>query len=71
MRYLSVVNLADTRSQGYVTLPHPELEGRTWTLNDRVGPERYERDGADLVDRGLYVDLPPWGHNVFDVSHEN
>jgi len=68
LRYVVVVNLADTRSQAYVGLPHPSLSGRSVTITDRVGPERYERDGTDLVRNGLFVDVPPWAHTVFEVS---
>ena len=32
------------------------------------GPARYDRDGNDLVARGLYLDLPPWGYHVFEVT---
>jgi hypothetical protein len=67
LRYLVVVNLADTASQAYVAVA-PSVAGRTVTLTDRVGPERYERDGDDLVQHGLYVDVPAWGHNVFAVG---
>ena len=38
-------------------------------LEDLVGPERYERDGASVAAAGLYVDLPAWGLNVFAVRH--
>jgi len=65
---VAVVNLSTTRSQGYVRLPFAPLAGRTWSLEDQLGPERYERDGSDLVERGLYVDLGPWGHNLFRVT---
>jgi hypothetical protein len=68
LRHLVVVNLAATPSQGYIRIPHCELAGHSWTLDDRLGPERYERDGDDLLDRGLYIDLPPWGHNLFAVA---
>jgi hypothetical protein len=68
LRYLVAVNLAATRSQGYIRIPRLDLAGRTWTLDDRLGPERYERDGSELLDRGLYIDLAPWGHNVFGVE---
>ena len=68
LRYLVVVNLSATPSQGYLRLPHPDLAGRTWTLDDQLGPEHYERDGADLLDRGLYIDLAPWGHNFFRMQ---
>jgi hypothetical protein len=32
-----------------------------------MGPASYERDGTDLVSRGLYLDMPPWGFHVFEV----
>jgi hypothetical protein len=28
----------------------------------------YQRDGNELADRGLYLDLPAWGYHVFDVT---
>ena len=33
-----------------------------------MGSARYDRDGNDLVSRGLYLDLPPWGYHVFEVT---
>ena len=33
-----------------------------------MGPASYDRDGSDLVSRGLYLDLPPWGYHVFEVT---
>ncbi len=35
---------------------------------DLMGAASYDRDGSDLGSRGLYLDLPPWGYHVFDVS---
>jgi hypothetical protein len=29
---------------------------------------RYERAGDDLAGRGLYLDVPPWAHHVFEVA---
>ena len=28
---------------------------------------RYDRDGDDLISRGLYLDLQPWGYHVFEM----
>ena len=42
--------------------------GRGVRLKDRIGVDRYDRDGDDLTSRGLYLDLPPWGCHVFDVT---
>jgi hypothetical protein len=36
-------------------------------LRDLLGPAQYEREGADLAERGLYLDLPEWGYHVFEV----
>ena len=65
--YLAVVNLADTRSQGYLPLTHHELAGWTVTITDRLGPQIYDRDGDDLLARGLHVDVAPWAFHVFAV----
>jgi hypothetical protein len=32
------------------------------------GPAVYERCGDDRLGRGLYLDLPPWGHRLFEVQ---
>jgi hypothetical protein len=68
LRYIAAVNLADTWSQGYLRLDHVELGGRAVTITDRLGTARYERQGDDLVARGLYVDAAPWAHQVFAVD---
>ena len=68
LRYIVTVNLADHRSQGYVALAAATLAGQTVRLTDRLGHERYDRDGDELGRRGLYVDLEPWAHNAFEVS---
>jgi len=66
LRFVVVANLADHWSQGYVPLPTGATEGSV-TLVDRVGPARYTRDAAELAGRGLYLDLGPWSHHVFEV----
>jgi hypothetical protein len=68
LRYLVVVNLAETRSQGYVELPFPAIGARAITITDRVGSERYDREAGDLLAHGLYVDVDPWAHEVFAVT---
>lgn len=61
------VNYAAAQGQCYVSLPFESLPGRTWLLRDALGAARYERDGADLANRGLYLDQAPWGYHVFEV----
>lgn len=67
-RWLVAVNYGPTRGQCYVSLPYGDLGGRTWRLQDRLGPATYERDGDDLADRGLYLDMPEWGYHLFELT---
>jgi hypothetical protein len=67
-RLLVTVNYAPHRSQCYVMLPWSDLAGRRWRLRDRLGEAAYDRDGADLAARGLYLDLPAWGYHAFAVQ---
>ena len=68
-RLCVVVNYAPQQGQCFVQLPWPELAGRGWRWCDLLGDAVYERPGDDLQARGLYVDLPPWGHHVFEVQN--
>jgi hypothetical protein len=68
LRRLVVVNYAGHQSQCYVVLPWDDLASRTWRLYDRLGGVVYDRDGADLSTRGLYLDMPAWGYHAFDVQ---
>ena len=65
---LVAVNYAPNQGQCYVRLPFAELSGRTVQLKDLTGPASYDRDGGDLASRGLYLDLPPWGYHVFEMT---
>lgn len=67
-RRLVTVNYAGHQSQCYVMLPWGDLAGRTWRLHDQLGGAVYDRDGADLATRGLYLDMPPWGYHAFEVQ---
>ncbi len=60
-RYLVVVNFSGRSSQARVRLPWDELAGRPWRLADVFTERVYERDGDEMSDPGLYVDLPAWG----------
>jgi glycosidase len=67
-RLLIAVNYAGSQGQCYVRLPFSELGGRTARLKDLMSPASYDRDGTDLLARGLYLDVPAWGYHVFDVA---
>lgn len=61
---LVVVNFSDEPAQGMVRLPWHLLEARRCRLDDVCSGERFERDGDELLARGLFVDLPAWGAHV-------
>ncbi|HSR12478.1 MAG TPA: alpha-amylase family glycosyl hydrolase, partial [Thermodesulfobacteriota bacterium] len=60
-RYLVIVNLSGTKSQGKVRVPREDLKGRTCALRDLFSGAVYDRRGDEIFDSGLYVDLEPWG----------
>ena len=67
-RWIAVANLAATRGQCWLPLPLSGVAGRRWVLADRLGDARYDRDGDELASRGLYLDLPPFGHHLFALT---
>ncbi|HVR75189.1 MAG TPA: alpha-amylase [Planctomycetota bacterium] len=64
---LSAVNFGPGRAQGYVDLSSLETRGRRLIFQDLFSVERHEREGDDIAQRGLYVDLPAWDYNIFEV----
>jgi glycosidase len=64
-KYLVVINFSHTRCQGRIHLPWADLKGRTSLLVDVMNGERYERDGDEMLDQGLYVDLEAWKFHFF------
>jgi hypothetical protein len=67
-RMLIAVNYGPVRGQCYVKLAWPDLRGKQFLLRDLMGPAQYTRDGNDLAERGLYLDMPEWGYHVFEVT---
>ena len=67
-RRLICVNYASNQSQCYVRLDHLRFASDPVQLRDLTGPACYEREGDELNQRGLYLDVPPWGYHVFEVT---
>jgi hypothetical protein len=67
-RLLITVNYGMTQGQCYVRLPLADLRSRRLLLRDLMSPARYERDGANLESRGLYLDMPEWGYHIFEMT---
>ncbi len=65
---LVAVNYSDHASQCYVRLPYPWLHSRDWRLEDWLSPAVYVRLGSDLVENGLYLDMPAWGAQAFSFE---
>jgi glycosidase len=66
-RFLIVVNYSPTQAQCYLRLPFSEMRGKTYRLQDRLSEAVYERDGDNLLEGGLYLDLWPWGYHLFEL----
>jgi glycosidase len=64
-RYLIVINYRQESSQARVQLPWDALRGKLWHLNDVLSGQIYERNGDEMRDAGLYVDLGPWQCHLF------
>ncbi len=67
-RLLVAVNYSPNQSQCFVRLPHDDLKQGTWRLKDQMSEADYDRDGTDLFERGLYLDLCAWHYHVFHVE---
>jgi hypothetical protein len=67
-RLLVAVNYAPHQSQCYVRLPFADLGGRQWRLDEVLGTATYEREGNDLLARGLYLDMSAWHSSVFSLT---
>lgn len=65
---LVVVNLAPHRAQCRAPLQAKGLPGGEWQLVDRIGSERWIREGDDLAHNGLYLDVGPRAAQLFSFS---
>jgi hypothetical protein len=66
-RYLIVINFSQEVAQARVHVPWDELRGKEWRLNDVLSGETYDRNGSEMRDAALYVDLGPWKCHLFQV----
>ena len=65
---LIVVNYAAHASQCFIDLPFPEIKDLAVEFEDLLSPDRYVRQGDELLARGLYLDLQPWSYHVFELE---
>jgi glycosidase len=67
-RLLVCVNYGPTQGQCVARLADDRLRGRAWRLRDLLGPAVYERQGTEMANEGLFLDMPAWGYHVFELS---
>jgi glycosidase len=67
-RMLIVVNYSSHPSQCYLKLPFPEIQNHSLRLKDLFSSVCYDREGDELLNRGLYLDLQPWSYHVFAME---
>ncbi len=66
--YLAVVNYSDFRSQCYTRPNVSDIRYNNLIFKDMLGPEEYFRPKDDIMSRGLYLDMPPYGFHLFKIT---
>jgi glycosidase len=69
-RYIIVTNFSDISSQAIVRVQWHELKDKMWRLYDVLSSESYDRNGSDMLDAGLYIDLEPWKFHFFHIQSQ-
>jgi hypothetical protein len=64
-RYLVVINFSYRAVQSRVRISWEDLRGITWRLTDAFSGEMYDRQGDEMSDPGLYLEMEPWNWNFF------
>ncbi len=67
-RRVIVVNLSAHPAQCFLPLGLSDLGEQTWHLCDLLNDAEYIREGDDLGQRGLYLDVPAHGYHLFNVE---
>ena len=65
---LVVVNFASHASQCYIRVPFSELSGDLIRFRDLMSTAVYDRSGNDVIEKGMYFDMPAWGFHIFEVT---
>ncbi len=62
---LIAASLSDNRFRRAFKFRGKSVAGKTWRLQDLFSDAVYERDGAEMLSSGLYLELDAWGFNLF------
>ena len=68
--HVVVVNFSGSPAQAQIPLPWDDLAGRRWSLVDLLSGDDFARDGSQLADPGLYVELKPGQFYLLAVRAE-
>ena len=63
---LIVVNLSDAPAQARIQMGE-DFRAEAWQLTDTLSEVSYDRAADEMLSPGLYVDLAPWQHQVFEA----
>jgi hypothetical protein len=67
--FLAVSNLAGSKGYARIPLPSGPFEaGRAYRVLDHVDGSEYERDGAEILDPGLFIALDGCQAHVFEIT---
>jgi glycosidase len=67
-RMLIAVNYGPTQGQCRARPNFSDLHSHAFRLNDLMNDVFFDRDGDDMATNGLFIDLPGWGHHVFELQ---
>jgi glycosidase len=67
-RHLIVINFSGSTAQGRIQVPWSDRRGGVWRLSDTLSQASYDREGAEMSNPGLYVELGPWSFNSFSAE---
>ncbi|MBZ5856065.1 alpha-amylase family glycosyl hydrolase [Flavihumibacter profundi] len=68
---LVAVNYSPNASQCFVHLPFGALNDKSVRFSDLLSPATYDRDGNELLAKGIFLDMPAWGYHIFEVTVMN
>jgi hypothetical protein len=66
--WLAAINYSPHQGQAYMNIPLPAVGGQVVQLRDWFSPAVYDRLGDELLEKGLYLDLPEWGYHLFEIT---
>lgn len=68
---LVVINLSPYQSQCRVKIESYDLIGKKFLIKDRLSDEEYLRDGEEMFNQGLYLDVKPYQSQIFEFIRKD